>query len=178
MWSRFIDVGVSHFVKCATTSLLSPLYSSPSVSCHRDFPSISPPRISPSPRSCLFFFLGIILATRRFRCVLRLDDGTTYRKRCGLGGACRRRAGSSPAIFGTAKHTPGRLARSKRASRHHSCIYRDYIARSPRKASQEDMRRRERKRSTRDGSVRSLKPGRPVYCMIRDAGEKDCNGFS
>lgn len=28
------------------------------------------------------------------------------------------------------------------------------------------------------GIVRSLKPGRSVYCTMPDASEKDCNGFS
>jgi len=50
--------------------------------------------------------------------------------------------------FSERPNTPERATRTieTRASRYHSCMYRDYIARSPRKASRQDIREKERKR--------------------------------
>lgn len=106
-----------------------------------------PPWFPPaSPLSILPVFTQPSLEIIRCISDVFCDSITEQRTRNDAGSMERAGARAHRLQFSERPNTPERLARSKRASRYHSCMYRDYIARSPRKASQQDIREKERKR--------------------------------
>lgn len=107
-------------------------------------------------------------------------------KGCGLDEVCQSSRAHLPQ-FSKRPNTPGRFARSNRgleiaflcAPRLYCALtLRRYIGEHERKREREKEEERVEGRSKWDKGARSLKLERPVYCTIRDAGEKDCNGFS